>query len=319
MSHDDAPAERKLDQWLATEKATLNHALDDVLDPERGLADAKLPSLRHDLIRDLGQALDIDAGLDDILHAQPRPPVPTAELLRPQSEALGHDNPVEQNTEADGELDEGSRSTPGAEARPHEIGAKRALQPSGGATVLAGHEAGLLIATLTRDSELVRSAVTGNRAALVDVLRALRPLVFRYCLGRFGWRDGTADAEDCTQEVLLALVGALPAYRYEPENFLPFVFGIAAHKASEFHRRRVRDGRPEVEPPPVAEAWAGGLLDTLPPRQREILILRIILGLTAEETAAAVGLGSPGAVRIAQHRALTSLRRAIEAQKRASS
>jgi len=48
-------------------------------------------------------------------------------------------------------------------------------------------------------------------------------------------------------------------------------------------------------------------------------VLRIILGLSAEETAAAVGLGSAGAVRVAQHRALTTLRRGLVAQKRAAS
>jgi RNA polymerase sigma-70 factor (ECF subfamily) len=62
--------------------------------------------------------------------------------------------------------------------------------------------------------------------------------------------------------------------------------------------------------------WSAGLLDTLPARQREILVLRIILGLSAEETAEAVGLSSAGAVRVAQHRALTTLRRGLEAHRR---
>jgi RNA polymerase sigma-70 factor, ECF subfamily len=37
------------------------------------------------------------------------------------------------------------------------------------------------------------------------------------------------------------------------------------------------------------------------------LILRVVVGLSAEETAEAVG-SSPGAVRVAQHRALARLR-----------
>ncbi|MGW5721055.1 sigma-70 family RNA polymerase sigma factor [Amycolatopsis sp. NPDC003865] len=188
-------------------------------------------------------------------------------------------------------------------------------------------------ATFGLDPELVRSAMTGNRAAVAGVLRALRPMVFRYCLGRLGtWQDGSSDAEDCAQDVLLAVVGALPGYRYEADGFLAFVFGIAAHKVSDFHRRRARDRTsPVAEPPadrwtgpdPTGEEveraagldWSEGLLDTLPPRQREILVLRIILGLSAEETAAAVGLSSAGAVRVAQHRALTTLRRGLLAQK----
>lgn len=186
------------------------------------------------------------------------------------------------------------------------------------------------------DTDLVRSAMLGNRAAVAGVLRALRPMVFRYCLGRLGkWQDGSSDAEDCAQEVLLAVVGALPGYRYEADGFLPFVFGIAAHKVSDFHRRRARDRTSPVAEPPddrwvggdptgdeversAALDWSAGLLATLPPRQREILVLRIILGLSAEETAAAVGLSSAGAVRVTQHRALTTLRRGLQAREAAT-
>jgi RNA polymerase sigma-70 factor (ECF subfamily) len=49
------------------------------------------------------------------------------------------------------------------------------------------------------------------------------------------------------------------------------------------------------------------LLDMLPDQQREILVLRVIMGLSAEETAEAVG-STPGAVRVAQHRTLRRLR-----------
>lgn len=49
------------------------------------------------------------------------------------------------------------------------------------------------------------------------------------------------------------------------------------------------------------------LLEILPAKQREILILRVVVGLSAEETAAAVG-ATPGAVRVAQHRALQRLK-----------
>jgi RNA polymerase sigma-70 factor (ECF subfamily) len=179
-------------------------------------------------------------------------------------------------------------------------------------------------ATFSLDTALVRLAVSGNRAGVAGLLRELRPIVFRYCLGRLGsWQDGSSDAEDCAQEVLLAVVRALPGYRYEIDGFLPFVFGIAAHKVSDFHRHRARDRTSPVADPPVDEVersaalnWSSGLLNTLPPRQREILVLRLILGLTAEETAMAVGLSSAGAVRVAQHRALTALRRHLLAQQR---
>jgi RNA polymerase sigma-70 factor (ECF subfamily) len=54
------------------------------------------------------------------------------------------------------------------------------------------------------------------------------------------------------------------------------------------------------------------MLSGLPSQQREILTLRVAVGLSAEETAVALGM-TAGAVRVAQHRALAKLRRVIEA------
>ncbi|WP_246009994.1 sigma-70 family RNA polymerase sigma factor [Actinokineospora cianjurensis] len=51
----------------------------------------------------------------------------------------------------------------------------------------------------------------------------------------------------------------------------------------------------------------GELLRMLPDKHREIVILRIVIGLSVEETAQAIG-STPGAVRVAQHRALARLR-----------
>lgn len=49
------------------------------------------------------------------------------------------------------------------------------------------------------------------------------------------------------------------------------------------------------------------LLEAVSDKQREILHLRVVVGLSVEETAEAVG-STPGAVRVAQHRALNRLR-----------
>jgi RNA polymerase sigma-70 factor (ECF subfamily) len=182
------------------------------------------------------------------------------------------------------------------------------------------------VATLT---ETVPNAVGGDRAAVAALLRTIRPLVFRYCLARLGpaMESTGISAEDVAQEVLLAVVRALPDYRYGADSFLPFVFGIAAHKVTDAYRTVARDKSESVNVVPDGEdadagpeqralareqrEWASGLLDILPARQREVLVLRIVLGLSAEETAASVGLSSPGAVRVIQHRALTTLRREI--------
>jgi RNA polymerase sigma-70 factor (ECF subfamily) len=48
-------------------------------------------------------------------------------------------------------------------------------------------------------------------------------------------------------------------------------------------------------------------MSQLSEQHREILTLRVAVGLTADETAAALDM-TPGAVRVAQHRALNRLR-----------
>jgi len=53
------------------------------------------------------------------------------------------------------------------------------------------------------------------------------------------------------------------------------------------------------------------LLARLPENQRELLLLRVVSGLSAEETGNVLGM-SPGAVRVAQHRALARLRQMAE-------
>ncbi len=70
------------------------------------------------------------------------------------------------------------------------------------------------------------------------------------------------------------------------------------------------DDRPGPEETAVAyiEAeHARALLARLPVHQRELLVLRVLSGMTAEETGDALGM-SAGAVRVAQHRALARLR-----------
>jgi RNA polymerase sigma-70 factor, ECF subfamily len=175
--------------------------------------------------------------------------------------------------------------------------------------------------------ELVAAAMTGDRAATARLLEVLRPLVARYCRGKLGPVDRSfLSADDVAQEVCLAVLGALPTYRVQGKPFLAFVYGIASHKVVDAHRAVTRGKTdPVADVPDVIESAAGPeqqamrgelsaqlrtLLEELPEKQREILVLRVVVGLSAEETAEIVG-ASPGAVRVAQHRALTRLRKSI--------
>lgn len=180
--------------------------------------------------------------------------------------------------------------------------------------------------------ELAASAASGDAAATNELLGVVRPLVHRYCRARLGRVSGLEQAaDDAAQEVCLAVLAALPRYRDEGRPFEAFVFGIAAHKVADVQRAAARAALPtdtlpdgaSDEPGPedhvvraseAAEARA--LLDQLTPNLRELLVLRICVGLSAEETGRVLGM-SPGAVRVAQHRALARLRATVESVVRA--
>lgn len=124
----------------------------------------------------------------------------------------------------------------------------------------------------------------------------------------------------------MSTVMALPRYRDQGRPFLAFVYGIAAHKVADAHRAASRNRADPSEVLPEQVVTTDGpeqlaidaesaermnaLLKVLPSKQREILILRVVVGLSAEETASAVG-STAGAVRVAQHRALARLKTEI--------
>lgn len=176
---------------------------------------------------------------------------------------------------------------------------------------------------------LVGAAINGDRSAVERLLKSIQPLVVRYCRARVGRQERSyASADDVAQEVCLAVLTALPSYRDQGRPFLAFVYGIAAHKVADAHRSAARNrsepvpefpDSPELRDGPEQRVVSGELsgrmvrlMGTLPSKQREILVLRVVVGLSAEETADAVG-STPGAVRVAQHRALTRLRKALAA------
>jgi RNA polymerase sigma-70 factor (ECF subfamily) len=148
-------------------------------------------------------------------------------------------------------------------------------------------------------------------------------MVMRYCRARLGRITGQYYvADDVAQEVCLAVLAALPRYRDMGRPFASFVFGIASHKVADAVRTASRlavpfedlpdgpDERPGPEETVVACIEAErtrALLARLPHHLRELLILRVVTGLSAEETGNVLGM-SAGAVRVAQHRALARLR-----------
>jgi len=176
--------------------------------------------------------------------------------------------------------------------------------------------------------ELAGAAQAADAVAAEHLLARVRQLALRYArarLSRFGAEDL---AQDVAQEVCMAVVTALPTYQDRGYPFEAFVYTIAARKLADAQRGLMGGPMPVAELPDRIDEAAGPaaavlmrddarrialLMHQLPDAQREILTLRVAMGLSTEATAAALRM-SEGAVRVAQHRALAKLRVLAQAE-----
>ncbi|MEV6427122.1 sigma-70 family RNA polymerase sigma factor [Nocardia sp. NPDC051463] len=172
-------------------------------------------------------------------------------------------------------------------------------------------------------------AAAGDRQAVTEIVRLVHPLVRRYCGARLGNTSHLhVTVDDVVQEILMATVNAIPRYRDQGKSFLAFVYGIAANKVADaFRRSQMHPSYPVADVPDAVSTAAGPeewalaserrdvtreLMKILAPAHREVLVMRIVLGWSAAQTAEAIGT-SPGVVRVMQHRALNRLRAELAA------
>ena len=180
--------------------------------------------------------------------------------------------------------------------------------------------------SLLSDHELVADAQAGDPHALDQLIRAVRALALRYCRSRLATYAGGLDAaDDVAQETCVAVMRVLPRYRRQgTAPFAAFVYAIASHKVADAQRHFSRSAVLVEEFPdqtdlsPTPEEWviadvdrrvAHQLLDRLPTRMREVLVLKA-MGMSAEVVGQHLDM-SANAVRVTQHRASVKLRRLI--------
>jgi RNA polymerase sigma-70 factor, ECF subfamily len=164
---------------------------------------------------------------------------------------------------------------------------------------------------------LVRDARAGDTRALGLLYDLYRDRVARFATGRLGDAE---KAEDVTSETFEAVCRNLASSR-PGTDFEAWLFTIAHRRVADHFRRRSR--RREVELDETVQPAVGGpeeavLADErraevagafrrLRADQQEVLALRVLGGLSAAQVGEVLGK-SEGAVRVAQHRALRSLR-----------
>lgn len=160
----------------------------------------------------------------------------------------------------------------------------------------------------------------GDPAAWRDFYRRVYPAMLAYARRRLGADD---EARDVVAEALartVATVARMTSVSASPEAW---GFGILHNVVADAQRRRSRRSRAAStlapDPPGAEEVVAQAderdavrrAFERLSARDREILELRTVAGLSADEVACALSMKS-GAVRMAHSRALARLRDQLE-------
>jgi len=175
-----------------------------------------------------------------------------------------------------------------------------------------------------RWSRLMAAAQAGDRRAYEDLLRECLPLLRQICRARL--RDAT-EAEDAVQDTLLTIHRARASYDAS-RPFRPWLVAITERRALDRIRARGRRSGREAALDLAAElaapeASADAALDAdraaaklrdavqeLPESQRTALGLTKLQDLTLQEASARSGM-SVGAIKVATHRAVQTLRRRL--------
>lgn len=169
--------------------------------------------------------------------------------------------------------------------------------------------------------EILKAAKDAEEWAWARIYRDLAGLITGYVASR-----GASDPEDVASETLLQMARNIHSFEGTESSFRSWAFVIAHRRLIDFRRAQGRTVD-TTSFDAVALNRAGGdvehealdrlvteeveaTLQTLTEPQRDVLTLRVIAGLTIEETADVVGK-RVGAVKALQRRALVTLRKSL--------
>ncbi len=170
-------------------------------------------------------------------------------------------------------------------------------------------------------ADLVTAARDGDRQAFDELVRVTYAETYTLALRLMGNEE---DARDVVQEAYLRAFRGLKRFRGDAQ-FSTWMYRITANCAATHLGRRSKhrheelldsdpivDERPAVDPQAQTEATAlrhrlTAALETLPPKLRQVVVLRDIYDLPHEAIAAELGI-SETAAKVRLHRARKKLR-----------
>jgi len=167
---------------------------------------------------------------------------------------------------------------------------------------------------------LVDAAREGDAAAWEELYVCLYPRLLGYARRELDHDS----ARDAVSEAMVRAATALPRFSWRGAGFEAWLFRILRHVLVDVHRGSGRQRRlearshrevpgPEADDALIADEEARlvrSAFARLGPADQELLHLRVVAGLSAEEVGHILGK-RPGAVRMAQSRSLERLRAAL--------
>jgi|SRR5829696_89313 len=173
-----------------------------------------------------------------------------------------------------------------------------------------------------RFDAVLASARDGEPRALAEIFTTLSPLVAGYLR-----LQGSREPDDLTSDVFVGVLRNLGSFTGDESDFRSWLFTIAHRRLLDERRRLARrpvpeplDSVPEAPALDDVEAEASRsitdervrrLCESLVPDQRDVLLLRLLGGLTVDEVAATLGKTS-GAVKALQRRGYGALSRRLQ-------
>jgi RNA polymerase sigma factor (sigma-70 family) len=171
-------------------------------------------------------------------------------------------------------------------------------------------------------ARLMRAAQAGDAGAYLELLRVITPRV-RQIVGRRRGFASMDEVEDLVQDVLLSLHSVRATYNAE-RPFMPWLLAIVRNRLADGARRHARTAAHEVHVDDREVTFRSSSTNTvkgssddvetlqqaiqsLPAGQRQAIELLKLHEMSLKEAAAASG-SSIGALKVATHRAMATLR-----------
>lgn len=176
------------------------------------------------------------------------------------------------------------------------------------------------------DKQLITAAQTGDRTALNELLTRHWQPVYQFIAYKVGNQQ---DAQDIAQDTFLRAFRALPRYQEKNATFRTYLGRIALNLITDHWRRLGRApqmvdvtdyrGLLETESEQPEEQLldrerreeVSAALAKLPSDQRTVIEMRILTGLSIQETAAQMKK-TEAAIKMLQQRALVNLRKLFQ-------